>query len=57
MQFLKTVQKKDQAGVQAMLTEDFQIQMPDADLLAGDDWPGASDGERLCPARISASAR
>ena len=38
MQFLKTIQKKDQAGVQAMLTEDFQIEMPDADLLAGDDW-------------------
>src|SRR5215470_14109698 len=38
MQFLKTIQKKDQAGVQAMLTEDFQIQMPDADLLASDEW-------------------
>ncbi|HEX7285971.1 MAG TPA: nuclear transport factor 2 family protein [Candidatus Angelobacter sp.] len=38
MQFLKAVQKKDQAGVQAMLTEEFQIQMPDADPLAGDDW-------------------
>ena len=38
MQFLKTIQKKDQAGVQAMLAEDFQIQMPDADLLAGDEW-------------------
>jgi ketosteroid isomerase-like protein len=38
MQFLKTVQKKDHAGVQAMLTEDFQIQMPDADLLPGDEW-------------------
>jgi ketosteroid isomerase-like protein len=38
MQFLKAVQKKDQAGVQAMLTEEFQIQMSDADPLAGDDW-------------------
>jgi ketosteroid isomerase-like protein len=38
MQFLKAVQKKDQAGVQAMLTEEFQIQMPDADPLAGDEW-------------------
>ena len=38
MQFLKAVQKKDKAAVEAMLTEEFQIQMPDADPLAGDEW-------------------
>jgi ketosteroid isomerase-like protein len=40
MQFLKTVQKKDQAGLQAMLTDEFQIQMPDADPLDGEEWLG-----------------
>jgi Domain of unknown function (DUF4440) len=37
-QLLQTVQKKDKAGLQAMLTSDFTIDMPNADRLAGDDW-------------------
>jgi ketosteroid isomerase-like protein len=37
-QFLLAVQKKDKAGLQAMLTDDFVVQMPDADWLTGDDW-------------------
>lgn len=38
LQLLKAIQKKDQAGLQAMLTDDFQVEMPDADLLPGEDW-------------------
>jgi len=38
MQMLKAVQKKDQPGLEAMLDEGFQIEMPDADPLAGEDW-------------------
>jgi hypothetical protein len=37
-QLLRGVQKKDKAGLQAMLTDDFAIDMPNADRLAGDDW-------------------
>jgi Domain of unknown function (DUF4440) len=38
LQMLKIIQKKDQAGLQAMLTDDFSLAMPDADPLPGDDW-------------------
>ena len=38
IQLLKAVQKKDQAGLQAMLTEDFTVEMPNADPLPGEDW-------------------
>ena len=37
-QLLQAVQKKDKAGLQAMVTEDLEIDMPDADPLEGDDW-------------------
>jgi hypothetical protein len=37
-QMLQAVQKKDKAGLEAMLGDDFEIAMPDADPLAGDDW-------------------
>jgi hypothetical protein len=37
-QLLQAVQKKDKAAVQAMLTDDLYIEMPDADPLPGDDW-------------------
>jgi hypothetical protein len=37
-QLLQSVQKKDKAAAQAMLTEDLYIEMPDADPLPGDDW-------------------
>ena len=35
---LQAVQKKDKAALQAMLTDEFQVEMPDADPLAGEDW-------------------
>lgn len=35
---LQAVQKKDKTGLQAMLADDFAIDMPNADRLAGDDW-------------------
>jgi ketosteroid isomerase-like protein len=38
LQMLKAIQKKDQAGLQAMLTDDLSIAMPDADPLPGEDW-------------------
>jgi uncharacterized protein DUF4440 len=38
MQMLRTIQKKDQPGLQAMLTDEFAIEMPDADPLPGEDW-------------------
>ena len=38
IQLLKAVQKKDQAAMQAMLTEDFMVEMPNADPLPGEDW-------------------
>jgi ketosteroid isomerase-like protein len=37
-QLLQAVQKKDKAGLEAMLTEEFEIAMPGADPLPGDDW-------------------
>lgn len=37
-QLLEAVQKKDKAALQAMLTDEFTIHMPDADPLASDDW-------------------
>jgi uncharacterized protein DUF4440 len=37
-QLLQTVQKKDKAALQAMLTEEFQVEMPNADPMPGDDW-------------------
>ena len=38
IQMLKAVQKKDKAAVQAMLTDDCLIEMPNADPLPGDEW-------------------
>jgi hypothetical protein len=37
-QMLEAVQKKDQAALKAMLTEEMTIHLPDADPLTGDDW-------------------
>jgi ketosteroid isomerase-like protein len=37
-QMLQAIQKKDKAALEAMLDEDFAIEMPDADSLAGPDW-------------------
>jgi hypothetical protein len=37
-QILQAVQKKDKAGLEAMLTDDFTIEMPNADPLPGDEW-------------------
>lgn len=37
-QMLQAVQKKDQAALTAMLTDDFAIDMPNADRTAGEDW-------------------
>jgi hypothetical protein len=37
-QLLQTVQKKDKAALQAMLTEEFQVEMPNADPMPGEDW-------------------
>lgn len=37
-QLLQAVQKKDKSALEAMLGDDFEIDMPDADPLAGDDW-------------------
>jgi Domain of unknown function (DUF4440) len=37
-QMLQAVQKKDKAGLETMLTDEFEIAMPDADPLAGEDW-------------------
>jgi Domain of unknown function (DUF4440) len=37
-QLLLSVQKKDRAGLEAMLTDEFEIAMPNADPLAGEDW-------------------
>jgi ketosteroid isomerase-like protein len=38
IQMLKAVQKKDKAALQAMLTDDCVIGMPNADPLPGDEW-------------------
>ncbi|HEY2913477.1 MAG TPA: nuclear transport factor 2 family protein [Candidatus Angelobacter sp.] len=37
-QMLQAVQKKDQAALTAMLTDDFAVEMPNADRTAGEDW-------------------
>jgi Domain of unknown function (DUF4440) len=37
-QVLTAVQKKDKAGLQAMLTDDFGIEMPDASRLSSEEW-------------------
>ena len=37
-QILQAVQKKDKAGLEALLTDEFEIAMPHADALAGEDW-------------------
>lgn len=37
-QMLEAVQKKDKAALQAVLTDDFAIHMPDADPLPAEDW-------------------
>jgi len=37
-QLLLVIQKKDKAALGAMLTDEFAIEMPDADILDGDEW-------------------
>ena len=37
-QMLQAVQRKDKAALEAMLADDFEIAMPNADPLAGEDW-------------------
>ncbi len=37
-QMLQAVQKKDKAALEAMLNDDFAIEMPDADPLVAEDW-------------------
>jgi hypothetical protein len=37
-QMLQAVQRKDKGVLEAMLTDDFEIAMPNADPLAGEDW-------------------
>jgi ketosteroid isomerase-like protein len=37
-QLLQAVQKKDQAALEALVGDDFEIAMPGADPLAGEDW-------------------
>ena len=37
-QILQAVQQKDKAGLEAILTDDFEIAMPHADVVAGEDW-------------------
>lgn len=37
-QLLQALQKKDKAAAQALLSDDLNIEMPDADPLPGDDW-------------------
>ncbi len=37
-QMLGAVQKKDKAALQQLLADDFEISLPDADPLPGDDW-------------------
>ncbi|MGZ4845322.1 MAG: nuclear transport factor 2 family protein [Candidatus Angelobacter sp.] len=38
IQLLQAVQKKDKAGVQAMLSDELAVEMPNTDRMAGDDW-------------------
>jgi hypothetical protein len=40
MQLLQAVQKKDKAAVESLITDEFAIQMPNADPLPGEDWLG-----------------
>jgi ketosteroid isomerase-like protein len=40
-QMLQAVQKKDKAGLEALLADDFEIAMPNSDPLAGEDWEDA----------------
>ena len=37
-QMLQAVQKKDRVALEGMLSDDFEIAMPDADPLASEDW-------------------
>jgi hypothetical protein len=37
-QLLTAVQKKDKAGLQGLLSDDFAIEMPDSNRLDGDEW-------------------
>jgi len=37
-ELLQAIQKKDKAAAQVMLSDDLNIEMPDADPLPGDDW-------------------
>jgi Domain of unknown function (DUF4440) len=37
-QMLQAVEKKDKAGLETLLTDAFEIEMPNADPLAGEDW-------------------
>jgi hypothetical protein len=37
-QILQAVQQKEKAGLEAMLTDDFEIAMPHADAVSGGDW-------------------
>jgi hypothetical protein len=37
-QMLQTIQKNDKAGLQAMLTDDFSIEMPNVERMVGEDW-------------------
>lgn len=37
-QLLQALQKKDKAGVQALVGDDFEIEMPDRDPLPADEW-------------------
>jgi len=37
-QMLQAVQKKDKAALEAMLADDFSLEMPDADPMGGDEW-------------------
>jgi Domain of unknown function (DUF4440) len=37
-QMLQGIEKKDKAGLEALLTDEFEIEIPNADPLAGQDW-------------------
>jgi hypothetical protein len=37
-QMLESVQKKDGAALHAMVTEEFEVHLPDADAMASEDW-------------------
>ena len=38
IQMLQTIQKNDKTGLEAMLTEDFALEMPNVERMAGEDW-------------------